>query len=143
MRTQFLLRMKKIIGLFWMLLSVLVYSCDDDNGSFGPGDSMKIDKTQAEVDADGGTLTFKCSNYNWWVSTVDVFENGIKREIGGTGFQFENDENEWFIITFPGEDRKTLQLELKPNPDSAERKLIVCMQCRNTFGYLNITQKGK
>lgn len=138
-----MLRMKKIIGLFWMLLSVFVYSCDDDNRGFGPGDSMKIDKTQAEVDADGGTLTFKCSNYNWWLSTIEVYENGIKREISG-GLQFENDENEWFSITFPGgEDRKTLQLELKPNPDSAERKLIVIMQCLNTFGQLYITQKGK
>ena len=135
--------MKKILGFILLFFSLFVYSCDDDKG-LGDWESMDIDKTQAEVGADGGTLTFKCSNYNWWVGAIEIHENGVERVIYTTNFiEFENAENEWFTLSFPGEDRKTLQVDLKPNPDSTERKLILEMTFGNAFGNLYITQKGK
>ena len=123
---------RKHVFILLAILNLLLPSCRENKG-FGRHEIMKMDKTHAEITANGGIVTFECKNYNLHLSSISIFEEDeLVREwsVGEFEKEYPGHEDDWFTLDFPKKEddkyyKKQLRIEVVPNKTSVKRSIEI------------------
>lgn len=128
--------MKKNYYLSVLLVAILAMAgltaCDDDEliGIWPPMEWESHVDLRQTIPASGGTYTFTCKNYGFWISHMEI--DGVYYYPDSQIEDPRHFKGDWFSVDLDN-DQKVMTVTFSHNDSGKQRELMIVVEAGDTF----------